>query len=46
MKILSIAGSPRRRGNSISLLREALEGARIRGHTAKILEARDEVRRR
>ena len=41
MKLLAIGGSPRRDGNSNSLMRLAVEGAVARGATADVLYARD-----
>jgi multimeric flavodoxin WrbA len=39
MNILAIAGSPRLRGNSTSLLELALEAARSQGHAVELLHA-------
>ena len=41
MKLLAIAGSPRKKGNSTSLMLQAVEGARERGATVEVLSARD-----
>ena len=41
MKLLAIGGSPRRDGNSNSLMRLAIEGAVERGASADVLSARD-----
>ena len=41
MKIVAIAGSPRKKGNSTSLMRLALEGAQERGATAEVFSAKD-----
>ena len=40
MKLLAIAGSPRKKGNSTSLMLQAVEGARERGATVEVLSAR------
>lgn len=40
MRIVGIAGSPRRSGNSTTLLETALEAAREQGHTTKCFVAR------
>jgi len=41
MKLVAIAGSPRKKGNSTSLMRHAIEGAQERGATVEIFSARD-----
>ena len=41
MKLVAIAGSPRKNGNSTALMRHAVEGAQERGATAEVLAARD-----
>ena len=41
MKLLAIAGSPRKNGNSTALMREAIAGARERGATVEVFAARD-----
>lgn len=40
MKVLGIAGSPRKYGNSTSLLLHALDGAQDRGHDVQLVYAR------
>ena len=41
MKIVAIAGSPRKNGNSTSLMRLAVEGAQERGATAVVFSAKE-----
>ena len=41
MKLVAIAGSPRKNGNSTALMRLAIEGAVERGATVEVLSARD-----
>ncbi len=41
MKLVAIAGSPRKNGNSTALMRLAVEGAVERGATVEIFSARD-----
>ncbi len=41
MKIVAIAGSPRKKGNSTSLMRLAIEGAQERGASAEVFSAKD-----
>jgi multimeric flavodoxin WrbA len=40
MRVLGIAGSPRKYGNSTSLLLHALDGAQDRGHSVQLVHAR------
>ncbi len=46
MKLVAIAGSPRKNGNSTSLMRLAVEGAQERGATAEVFSAEGDERRR
>jgi multimeric flavodoxin WrbA len=41
MKVLAIAGSPRKQGNTAQLLREAIRGAEERGAEVELVYARD-----
>jgi len=41
MKVVAIAGSPRKKGNSTSLMRHAVEGAQERGAIVEVFSARD-----
>ena len=41
MKIVAIAGSPRKKGNSTALMRLAMEGAVERGTTAEVFSAKE-----
>ncbi len=41
MKLVAIAGSPRKNGNSTALMRLAVEGAQARGATAEVFSAKD-----
>jgi len=41
VKLVAIAGSPRKKGNSTALMLQALEGARERGATTEVFYARD-----
>jgi len=41
VKLVAIAGSPRKKGNSTALMLQALEGARERGATTEVFYARE-----
>ena len=41
MKLVAIAGSPRKHGNSTALMRLAVEGAMERGATAEVFSAKE-----
>jgi multimeric flavodoxin WrbA len=41
VKLVAIAGSPRKKGNSTSLMRLAVEGAQERGASAEVFSARE-----